>query len=191
MVTLGLLAGWLLAGLLVAALLARRSAPAGAVLGALVAWPLLVPLLGERAARGTHGERIDRALDELLATLADPAAGDVGFSGDLTGLRAALHRLDARLALVDKLLAEQPDTPSAAALHDARAAALADIERVLAEVAELRVQVGLVALAGDGAALRSRLRELSARAAALGEVHVHGRDGDVAVRPPPPADGRG
>lgn len=164
---------WILVGVVVAGALWRRGAPPGAVGAALVAWPLLIPLLRPSppvAPRGAAAERIDRALDALLETLADPAAAEVGFDGDLVALRAALHRVDSRVRLVDRLLEEEPSSASAPALDAARASARADIERVLAEVAEVRLQVGLAALAGDGARLRARLQELSARAAALDEV---------------------
>jgi hypothetical protein len=179
-----LLGAYLLVGVGVALVLQRRAEPPGAVLGALLAWPLLVPLLKRppRPPRGRDGERIDRALDALLETLADPAAAEIGWTDDLTGLRTALHRVDARLTLVDRLLHEQPDAPSAAALEQARTAARGDIDRVLGEVTELRVQVGLVTLAGDGARLRDRLRDLSARAAALDEVSM-GRARDDLKRP--------
>jgi len=173
-----LLVAYLLAGVAIAAWLERRGMPTGAVLGSVVAWPLLLPLLGgERqrlpsAARGARADRIDQALDTLLDTLADPAAASVGWDDDLTELRASLHHLDARLALVDRLLEEEPGAPSAPALRRASEEARRDIDAVLAEVSELRLQVGLMALAGDGARVRERLQELSGRARALDEIRT-------------------
>ena len=168
-------AAYLVAGIVVATWLERAGQPRGAVLGALVAWPLLVPLLGgEPAPRGAGPlrPRIEAALRALEDTLGDPAARDVPWTADLTGLRDALIAADARLALVDRLLADaEGDASSAAAeLRDARAERVAAIEAVLVEVQQLRLQVGVAALAGDGGALAERLRELSGRARALGEL---------------------
>lgn len=173
-----LLAGYVVAGAVVAVWLERRGTPAGAVLGSLVAWPLFLPLLGAEpapevvGARGPRGATIDQALDALLQTLADPAAASVGWDDDLTELRASLHRLDSRIALVDRLLAEEPDAASAPTLRQARDEAEGDIDAVLAEVSELRLQVGLMALAGDGAQVRARLQELCSRASALDELRT-------------------
>ena len=176
-----LVAAYLLVGVGIALWLERRGMPPGAVIGSLVAWPLLAPLLGgeppatakalgESGPRGPRADRIDQALDALLDTLADPAAASVGWDDDLTDLRASLHRLDARLALVDRLLEEEPHAPSAATLRAAREEAQRDIDAVVSEVSELRLQVGLMALAGDGAQVRARLQELCGRASALDEL---------------------
>lgn len=172
----GLGAAYLAGGLVVAGLLERRGHPRGAVLGAVVAWPLLLPLVGEAprspTPRGPLRPRIDQALAALVETLGDPAATEVRWTADLDGLRHALYGADARLALVDRLLAG--DAPGAeeatATLRAARAESEAAVQAVLAEVQQLRIQVGLAALAGGGEALTEKLRELSARAGALAEV---------------------
>lgn len=138
--------------------------------GALVAWPVYLPLLvaepsGPRT--GPHARRITQVFRSLEATLADPAAGDVPWDADLSGLEGALRRTDERLALVDELLAE---TPGASTLELARARTSGEIEAVLEEVVQLRVQIGLAALAGNSASVRDRLAELLHRAQALDEV---------------------
>lgn len=170
---------YLAAGFAVATALDRRGHPRSAAVSAVVAWPLLVPLLRDRPASAGHGPlgaRIDRTLDALLDTLRDPAAGDVAWVGEVDGLRDALHRADERLALVDRLLAEEPTARDAVvtaqldALRHARARAAAEIEALLAGVVQLRLQIGMLALAGNQAPVRDRLRELHHRASALDEL---------------------
>jgi len=63
------------------------------------------------------------------------------------------------------------------ALQAARGRAAAEIEEVLAGVGLLRVQVGLLTLAGDTTPVRARLVELQARVAALEEVAGGGQIG--------------
>jgi len=167
---------YLAGGVVVAGLLERAGRPRGAVLGAVVAWPLLLPLLQEAQvvgpAPGPLRGRIDQVLQALTDTLGDPAATEVAWTADLHGLRLALYTADARLALVDRLLEgeAQGAEDSVDALRAARADSQHAVETVLSEVHQLRLQVGLAALAGGGQALAERLRELSARASTLGEV---------------------
>ena len=173
LLTGGLAVAYLAGGIVVAALLERSGQPRGAVLGALVAWPLLVPLLsGERLVSGSGPlrSRIESTLRALQETLGDPAARDVPWTADLDGLRSALLAADARLALVDRLLVDADESRAACELREARADRVGASEVVLAEVQQLRLQVGVAALAGDGGALAERLRELSGRAQALGEL---------------------
>jgi hypothetical protein len=59
---------------------------------------------------------------------------------------------------------------SALALRQARARSAGEIEAVLAGVLQLRLQIGLLALAGDDRAARQRLAELRDRARALEEL---------------------
>lgn len=173
---------YLAGGIVVAGLLERAGQPRSAVLGAFVAWPMLLPLLKappepapRPAAAGPYHQRIDAVLASLAETLADPAATEVPLSCDLDVLRRSLFAADARLALVDRLLAD-PTGPeggldrSLARLREARAKSAAAIEAVLVELLQLRLAVGVVALAGESTELRDRLRELSARASALGEL---------------------
>jgi hypothetical protein len=176
---LALAAAYAGAGVTTAALLRRRGRPVATAASALAAWPLLLSLLGDDAAPRSTGplaRRIDGALDALEATLRHPAAGDVGTGEDTVALRASLHRADERLGLVDRLLGEpqgvdDPDVVAGlAALGAARDAAAREIEAVLAGVVQLRIQIGLVTLAGNAPPVRARLRELRARIGALDEV---------------------
>lgn len=172
-------------GVVAAAELHRRGQDAGTVLSAVIAWPVLVSALRPpeptRHAPGAHadgplGRRIDDALDALEATLRDPATGDIGGVEDTADLRTSLHRTDERLALVDRLLvdgggvADPAVVDGLAALRVARTAAAAEVEAVLAGVLQLRIQIGLVTLAGNDLPVRARLRELRARIGALDEV---------------------
>ena len=168
--------GYVVAGGVVAAGLVRRGEPRATVLLAFVTWPLLLPLLWDAPVAEVAGplkQRIDAALDALAKTLGDPATGELPGGDDVGFLREAMHRADARVALVDRLLAS-PDTASApnaqATLREARATAVAEIEAVITGAIELRLQVGLLALHGDTGPVRERLRELHGRIGALDEV---------------------
>jgi hypothetical protein len=177
-VSLGL--AYAAAGFATAALLRRQHAPLATQGVALLAWPLVVPMLWDAplprvADRGPLAGQIDAALDALEITLHDPAAGEVPIPEDTAALREALHRADERLGLVDRLLADTAPHAKAvgsgvASLQQARDRAAAEIEAVLAGVMELRVQVGLLTLAGNAAPVRDRLRELRVRIGSLDEV---------------------
>jgi hypothetical protein len=186
--TLALATGYLLTGVLVGAGLARRGQPSATALSALAMWPLLVPLLREapepaqpRLSPGPFAPRIDAALD-ALATIATEADGDVAGAdlADLGGLRQALRRADHRLARVDRFIASEVAAPEdlrsegaqrqLEALRAARVHAAAEIEGVLDQVAELRLQIGLVALSGGDDRVREQLAAIQSRIAALDEV---------------------
>lgn len=175
----GLLEGVGAAYLVVGGLVAWRLRGDGswaAAVGALVAWPVFLPLLTGPtgpAGAGPHAGRIRDVFAALERTLADPAAGEVPWNGDLDGLRDALLRTDERLGLVDRLLAESPPD-RAEGLRAARTRTSGEIGAVLDEVVQLRLQIGLAALAGDAASVRERLHELLHRARALDEVATHG-----------------
>lgn len=168
--------GYLALGACAAVLLQRRGADRATIASSVLCWPLLVSLLSDPpavAGTGPLAARIDGCLDALLATLRDPVAGDLPGTDDVGFLRDALHRADARIGLVDRLLAESdgPAAPDATtALREARSRAAAEIEAVLRAVVELRLQVGLLALAGDTAPVRDRLRELRGRIGAIDEI---------------------
>lgn len=100
------LLGWLIAGALVAALLARADAPAAARAAALFAWPLFLSLLAPPAARadGPFHARIAADLSRLQAAM--QAAGLDDPAG-LSALRRALTALDRRRASLALLLAEE------------------------------------------------------------------------------------
>lgn len=163
---------YLAAGVWTASRLENAHHPRGAVLGALVAWPLLLPLLDHTPGRrrGPMADGIDGALRALAQTLSDPVARDVGAVADLSGLREALHAADARLALVDRVLADAPDGPATGEVRAARARGEQAIRDVLDEVQQLRLQVGMAAVDGGAEALAERLADLSARARTLAEV---------------------
>jgi hypothetical protein len=176
--TVGLATAYVGTGIGVATALTRRGRDTSTAMSALVAWPLLLSLLSASAptpTRGPNAQRIAQAFAALEQALADPAAGPVPWSADLSGLREALARADARMGLVDRLLSDSHDTDeevarSMAQLIDARAHAEAEIDAVLSGVAQLRLHIGLAALAGDGASVGDRLRELRARMTALDEL---------------------
>lgn len=164
---------WVLVGAGVAGLLLRQGQPGPTALAALACWPLLLPLLaGVRPSGGPYGTRIDEALDRL-----DRALREVGepLPEDVRALGRALHQADARVARFDRLRLDAADAEpiDRLALEQARARAAAEVEAVLAEVVRMRVQVGLAALA-EGAPLRARLVELSARVGGVGEAAAIG-----------------
>lgn len=173
---LGLLAGYALAGFAVAAALSRRGAPSGTALSALAVWPLLLPLFGAPAAVGSRPGPMSARIDQVFAALAQVLrqTGTTELSeGDLERLREALHRADERLALVDGLLAQPAEDGSRSwgRLHQARRHAASEIEAVLSELAELRLQIGLLTLSGGGS-VRAQLEALQSRVAALEEVEA-------------------
>lgn len=178
---LGLLicAAYVGCGIAAALVLAHRKTAPATALAALVVWPLLLPLLYKPATDAMDGPfmaRIELSLAELRATMDDPAADDVDPPADLDGLVSDLHRTDRRLALVDRLLTDLPETPdselarSALALRCARGTAARELEAVLEGIVQLRLQIGLRSLAGNSVPVRERLRDLRARLAAVDEL---------------------
>lgn len=171
--TLLLGVGYGAAGVVVAVLLSRVGHPVATSVSALAVWPLLLPLLTQApepdAAAGPLAGRIDATFRAMERTLSDPAAEGVPWEGDLRNLELTLVRADARIALVDRLLA---DTPGEAGdgLREARERALAELEVVLEGVVRLRLGVGMLALSGDTSQVRAELDALVARAGALEEL---------------------
>lgn len=177
-ISLALAAGYFGCGITVAVLLSRKAASSETVLSALALWPLLLPLLSrsERAASGPLAPRIDRAFSDLRAVLAE-AGGTPLDPVELASLQSALHRADERVALVDRWIARERsegnimgDSAALGELQTARARAVDEIESVLAGIAQLRLQIGLLTLAGDGSAVQEHLSALAARIAALEEL---------------------
>ena len=173
--TLLVIAGlWLALGLVVATALSRQGHPPPTALAALVAWPAMIPLLGstEAPATGPFSPRIHAAFSALRASLADPALAGVSEPSTLAAVESALHRADARIAAVDRLLVDEAlaADPESTRLREARARAAAEVDAVLHQVLTLRVQLGLVALAGDTTSVRAHLGALAAQARALEEV---------------------
>lgn len=171
--TVALALAWLACGVVTAVLLAQRGQAIPTVAAAVAAWPVLIPLLTDAPApRGPNGARIAAAFAALEAALREPAAVGVVTPHDVARLRDALHRADARLAVVDRLLSDDAlaTDPVAARLRDGREQAQQGIEALLRGVLQLRVQVGLLALAGDTLPVRDRMQELTARVRALEEL---------------------
>lgn len=179
-------AGYVGIGIGVAAGLSRKGLPLGTALSALAVWPLLAPLLAGDAPRvrtGPYDARIADTFAALAAVVAEVGDPGIAPDGELDVLRTALARADERLGLVDKWLAAglgadaDADGPrrQAEALRQARAHAATEIEAVLAGLAELRLQIGLVTLAGQGISVRDQLAGLRSRIAALDEVSAVSR----------------
>jgi hypothetical protein len=185
--TVALLLLWLGAGAGVGVRLARAGFAPATSASALLLWPALLGLVGapEPRVAGPFAARIEAAFGALAAALANPAAAPLAWEGEASALREALHAADQRIVLVDGLLSGVDATGDAAvdasraALVRARDHAAAEIEAVLAGVVELRLQVGLLALAGDPVPVRDRLRGLRARARALAEVDTLGAGGSA------------
>ena len=160
-------AAYLAAGAGVALTLKRRALAPATVVSALLCWPLYLGLLNERAARSGPGPlaaRIRQAFDALKKADIDLTEADA--------LRTALEDADARLAKVDHLLAEDLGYSGHVLdqLKSARDDSADEIEAVLNAVLELRLQAGLLELAGDTAPVARRLRELRGRVEALHEI---------------------
>jgi hypothetical protein len=174
--TLLLLGAWLLLGGGTALVLAHRGQPASTALSALLAWPVLLPLLGDTAPRytGPFATRIDTCFTALRGALSDPSVNGIVTPEELVSLEQALRRADGRIGMVDRLLAEEAlrADPLATQLDRARGLAADEIESVLRGVVQLRVQVGLVALAGDTLPVRERMKELGARVRAIEEISL-------------------
>lgn len=170
------LAVYLLVGAGIGARLHRDGQPAATALSALVAWPLLVGLAPGQvaAAAGPFAERIHLALDQLGDALRQPGAASFTTPEEVAALRRSLLAVDARIGMVDHILAEPGVRASAdpliRRLADARARAAAEVEAVLGGVVQLRVQAGLLALLGDTAPVRDRMHELGARVKAIEEL---------------------
>ncbi len=173
-VVLVIAALWLAVGLVVATALSRQGHPPPTALAAIIAWPAMVPLLGnaEGPVGGPFSARIHTAFSALRLALADPSLAAAADEASLSGVESALHRADLRIASVDRLLADEAlaSDPESARLRAARDRAAAEVEAVLRQVLSLRVQLGLVALAGDTSTVRNHLAALAARARALEEV---------------------
>lgn len=174
---------YLAVGTVGGAVLARRGYPASTCVGAVLGWPLVLAALDPAPVgrQGPMSARIEDTFRALDATLADPSSQGLALGDDLRVLRESLGRADCRLILADRLIADEPPDGDAetrasfATLREARAHAVREIEGVLSGLVRLRVQIGMLALAGDATPIRDRLRELGARVRALEEVSAFGR----------------
>lgn len=138
------------------------------VLATVVAWPLMIS--GESGGDGPHAPRIHTVFSALEQALQDPLAKELIQLQELEDLKRSLLHVDARIGMVDRLLADPMVAENGEALRRARAKAASELEASLMEVIQLRVQLGLVALAGDTAPVRARMGALSARVRALEEL---------------------
>ena len=151
----------------------RRGQPAAQAAAALVAWPLLVGAEeGPPAGKGPHAARIVSAFALLRSALSEAAGRDLVPDEEVRAMERSLLAADCRIGQVDRLLSDPEVAAAAQALREARARAAGEIEASLREVVQLRVQIGLVALAGDTAPVRSRVQSLSARVRALEEINT-------------------
>jgi len=169
-----LLAIYLLVGLGMAVSLRGRGHPVPTQASAVVAWPLFLGMVESRALVGPFAGRIEAAIDELTRALAEPEAAQVTSLSDLSALKASLLQIDARIGVVDRMLADPSvhNDPLGLSLAEARAHAAAEVEGVLRGLHQLRLQVGLLALVGDTLPVRDRVADLGARVRALSELSL-------------------
>jgi hypothetical protein len=194
-ITLALVLGYLGAGAAAGVRLARRGHAIGLVATAVIAWPLLAGVLfgpsvgpSPKPIAGPFAPRIAQGLASLRTSLVD-ARGEspieLASPAQLASLELALQQADERVATLDRLIAEIDSTvgsptpeferarqASLLSLRGAREHAADELEQVLAMLLQVRVQIGLHALAGPTtvAPVRERLAELEARVAALAEL---------------------
>lgn len=169
-----LLAAWITIGASVGVLLHQRGQPVATALSAVVAWPAMVGALGGSVGSGPYDAQIRAAFAALRGALADPVAAGLAEVAALDPIEASLRVADRRIAAVDRLLADPAvaQDEGAVRLRAARSRAGAEVEAVLKQLVTVRVQLGLVALAGDTESVRGHLLALAARARALEEVEV-------------------
>jgi hypothetical protein len=193
-----LMLGYLGVGAAMAWHFGRRGHGLGTSTAALACWPLLIGLVGRAPPTheldlcspiepGPNRVRIDACVAALRQGLHEEL-GDalVGAplidAAQLDKLAKSLHRVDYRIARIDRLLIETRSTHGPRATTDptleaaiarlcqARDHAARELEAVLAGLVSLRIQLGLFALAGESEPVRERLVELEARVAALAEL---------------------
>jgi hypothetical protein len=166
-ILVGLALAWLAAG----AVAVGQQRP-NTLLGAIavtVAWPFM--LVGDAPkATGPFAAEIEDALERLRLVIAD-VGFDPAWAGDLNALASALRRADARLAVVDRILADAPvQAEVVTTLRARRDRAATALASALDELVTLRVRIGMQALCGDTVPLRDQLADLTARQAAWDEL---------------------
>lgn len=180
---LGIALVYVAIGAVVALGFLRAGAP-GAAAGAVFAWPLLLGGAGGEPAggQGPYAREIQRGLRALRAALEEPEAQGLVPAAHVDAIEAALRGADARVRRVDRLLqdADVQASPDGARLRRARGRAAAELEAVLKGLVQLRVQLGLVALAGETAPVREQLDTLAARLHALDELRGVGQPSSAA-----------
>lgn len=150
----------------------QRGSTLGAV-SALVAWPVLIGnWTSERpgVGSGPFSGKIQAAFRALELAMNEPVVHGLLPLPELEVLQQSLLRADSRIGMVDRLLEDPAVHEGAAPLREARSRAAREVEQALSEVIQLRIQLGLVALAGDTQPIRGRLQSLGARVRALEEM---------------------
>ncbi len=172
-VVLGAAIVYFVIGLCRALQLARDGHP-GTAAAAVFTWPLLLESAPEKVPHrtGPFAPAIRKGANDLRSALTEPGVDGLFQESDVQRIEHALFTADARVGTVDRLLADPAvrDTTEGQKLRRARDQAAAEVEAVLKGLVQLRVQLGLVALAGETGPVRDRLMELSARLTALEEV---------------------
>jgi len=152
----------------------HREGRTAAAAAAVFTWPLLLESDPETAGgrTGPFAVAIRKGVADLRSALDEPGVEGLFDDADVQRIQAALCAADARVGTVDRLLSDPAvrETSEGTRLQAARDKAAAEVEAVLKGLVQLRVQLGLVALAGETGPVRDRLMELSARLTALEEV---------------------
>lgn len=166
---------YLLVGVGVGLRMGKRGNPPIVSLAAIACWPLLLPLVSATPGeRGPFSDRISTCVDDLRRAMRDAGAESTPPIDDFDQLVLDLERADARLCMVDRLLDEQTvanrGSGTAEALRRARARAASEVEAVLDGMVELRLSIGLRALAGNTVPVRERLQDMRSRLAAAREI---------------------
>ena len=164
---------YLAIGLYVAHGFQRDGQPAAAA-AAVFTWPQLLETgaAGPRLRMGPAAGAIRKGVSDLRGALDEPGVEGLFAESDVERIELALMAADARVGTVDRLLADPTvlETAEGQRLQAAREQAATEVQTVLKNLVQLRVQLGLVALAGETGPVRDRLMELSARLTALEEV---------------------
>ena len=157
---------YILIGSFIGATLHRKGQPTATALSAVLAWPLLIGSTTQ--GNGPLSSKIMAAFS-ALESAATETSGLIN-NEEVNALRHHLLLADSRLAIVDRLLQDPQLSRSGARLKQARERAAAEISEALEEVIELRIQMGLVTLAGDTGPVRERMTALRAQIHALEEI---------------------
>ncbi len=152
----------------------RRDGHAGAAAAAVFTWPLFMETADGRhqLRAGPAAGAIRKGVSDLRRALDEPGVEGLFAESDVQRIEQALVAADARVGTVDRLLADPAvrETAEGERLQVARDRAETEVQAVLKNLIQLRIQLGLVALAGETGPVRDRLMELSARLTALEEV---------------------
>lgn len=159
---------YILIGSFIGANLHHKGQSTATALSAILAWPLLVG--STPTGNGPLSSKIMAAFSALESAATETSAKGLISNEEVNALRHHLLLADGRLAIVDRLLQDPQLSRSGEKLKQARERAAAEISEALEEVIELRIQMGLVTLAGDTGPVRERMTALRARIHALEEI---------------------